>query len=61
MRLQSQVSRVHKGKEYVKYWIVVPHRFVHKLGWKTSDELEAKIKGGKLVVERDDEDDENND
>jgi bifunctional DNA-binding transcriptional regulator/antitoxin component of YhaV-PrlF toxin-antitoxin module len=50
--LQSQISRVHKGKEYVKFWIVVPHKFVHSLGWKTGEELEAEIKGGKLLVRK---------
>ena len=61
MRLLSQVSRKHKGKNYLKYWIVLSPKLVEKLGWKTGEDLEAEIKGGKLIVERDDEDGEKDD
>ena len=54
MRLLSQKSREYHGKEYVKFWIIVPHKFVHKLGWKTGDDLEGEAKNGKLVIKKED-------
>ena len=53
MRLLSHVSRKYKDTEYTKYWIVIPNKLVEKLGWKTGEDLEAEVKGGKLVIERD--------
>ena len=54
MRLQSQISREYKGKEYKKFWIVIPSKLIEKLGWKTGQELEGEVKGDKLVIEKDD-------
>ena len=58
MRLQSQISREYKDKEgndkqYEKFWIVIPSKVIKKLGWKARTELEAEIKDGKLVIEKD--------
>lgn len=53
MRLLSQISREYKGIEYKKFWVVISNKLVEKLGWKTGDELEAEIKGNKLVIEKD--------
>lgn len=53
MRLLSQISREYKGTEYKKFWVVISNKFIEKLGWKTGDELEAEVKGGKLVIEKD--------
>ena len=53
MRLLSQVSREYKDKKYEKFWIVVPSKLVEKLGWKRGQDLEAEVKGDKLVIERD--------
>lgn len=53
MRLQSQVSRKVGDTEYKKSWIVIPEKLLKKLGWKTGQELEAEIKGNKLVIEKD--------
>lgn len=52
MKLQSQVSRKVGNKEYRKFWIVIPEKLLKKLGWKTGQELEAEIKGNKLVIEK---------
>ncbi|MBI4439478.1 AbrB/MazE/SpoVT family DNA-binding domain-containing protein [Candidatus Woesearchaeota archaeon] len=52
MRLLSQTSREYKGKEYKKYWVVIPSKLVEKLGWKTGEELEGEIKDDKLVIEK---------
>ncbi len=53
MRLQSQKSREYKEKEYNKFWIVIPNKLIEKLGWKTGEDLEAEVKKGKLVIEKD--------
>ena len=51
MRLLSQTSREYKGKKYEKFWIVVPSRIVKELMWKRGQNLEAEIKGDKLIIE----------
>ncbi|HLC37439.1 MAG TPA: AbrB/MazE/SpoVT family DNA-binding domain-containing protein [Candidatus Nanoarchaeia archaeon] len=53
MKLSWQVSREYKGKGYKRYWIVIPTKFIEKLGWKGGEELEAEIKGDKLIIEED--------
>lgn len=53
MRLQSQISREYKGTKYEKFWVVLPSKIVEKLGWKSGQDLEAEVKGDKLVIERD--------
>ena len=53
MYLQKQLSKKVGDKEYAKYVIVVPPKIVEKLGWKAGEELEAEIKKGKLIIERD--------
>jgi len=53
MRLLSTKSREYKGKEYRKYFIILPAKLVEKLGWKTGQDLETKEKYGKLLIEKD--------
>lgn len=53
MRLQSQISREYKGEKYEKFWVVIPSKIIEKLKWKSGEDLEAEIKDGKLVIERD--------
>jgi formylmethanofuran dehydrogenase subunit D len=50
MRLQKQLSRVHKDKAYPKYTIVIPPKEVEKLGWKEGDEIEPNSKNGELIL-----------
>ena len=52
MKLQSHTSRIYKGKEYQKHWVVISNKDVDKLGWKTGNELAVKIKDKKLIIER---------
>jgi len=52
MRLLSTKSREYKGKKYHKYFVILPSKLVEKLGWKTGQELEAKGRKNKLVIER---------
>jgi hypothetical protein len=52
MRLQKQLSRKYEDKEYAKYVVVIKPKIIEKLGWKDGEELDAEIKGDKLVIER---------
>lgn len=52
MKLQGKVSRVYKGKEYMKQWVVVPNTAVDKLGWKKGDDLKFEVKDGNLVISK---------
>lgn len=54
MYLQKQLSKRIGDKEYSKYVIVVPPRIVERLGWEEGEELEAEIKGGRLIIEKED-------
>jgi hypothetical protein len=49
-KLQSQVSRVHKGKEYLKTFMVVPNRIIKELGWEGNEEIDAKIEGDGIII-----------
>lgn len=53
MRLLSQKSREYKGKEYTKFWVVIPNKLIEKLRWKTGQELEAEAKDDKIIIEKD--------
>ena len=53
MRLQKQLSKKIGEKEYPKWVLVIPPKYIKKLGWKGGEELEAEIKKGKLVIEKD--------
>jgi len=50
MKLQKQLSRSVKGKEYPKYVLVVPPETVEQLEWNEGEELEPEIKGKKLII-----------
>ncbi len=53
MYLQKQLSKKIGDKEYAKWVIVIPPKLIEKLGWKAGKELEADIKGDKLIIEED--------
>ena len=53
MRLLSQKSREYQGKEYKKFWVVIPNKIIDKLGWKTGEDLEAEADGGVLRIKKD--------
>ena len=50
MKLQKQLSRVHKEKAYPKYAVVIPPKEIEKLGWKEGDELETMIENEELII-----------
>ena len=53
MRLLSQISREYKGEKYEKFWAVLPSKIIKQLGWKKGQDLEAEVKGDKLIIEKD--------
>jgi len=52
MKLQKQLSRKVGDTEYVKWVLVIPPNIIEELKWKEGQELEAKIKENKLVIEK---------
>lgn len=52
MRLQKQLSRRVRGKEYPKWLVVIPPKVIEELGWKEGDELDPLIDEGELRVKR---------
>lgn len=52
MKLQKQLSRKSGNIEYPKFVAVIPPDTIKQLNWKGGDELEAKIKDGKLVLNK---------
>ncbi len=53
MRLQKQLSRKVGAVEYAKWVLVVPPNIIEELKWKEGQELKAKIKDNKLLIESD--------
>lgn len=53
MRLISQKHAQYEGKDYHKFWVVIPNKIIEKLGWKAGEELGAEVKNDKLVIEKD--------
>lgn len=50
MKLQKQLSRRVKGKDYPKYVVTIPPQKVEEVGWKEGTELEAIVRDGKIVL-----------
>lgn len=50
MKLQKQLSRKVKDREYSKWVITIPHKQIEALGWKSGEELKAMIRDNKLVL-----------
>lgn len=53
IQILIQKSREYKGKDYTNFWIVIPNKFIEKLKWRTGDDLEAEVKGDKLIIDKD--------
>jgi len=52
VRLQRQLNRRAKGKEYSKWLVVIPPDMVEKLGWREGEELELDVRGDELRLQR---------
>jgi len=50
MKLQRQLSRKVKDKEYPKWVVTIPPSEIEKLKWKEGQALEPEISGDKLIL-----------
>ena len=50
MKLQKQLSRRTKDKEYIKWVLVIPPRIVQDAGLKEGDELDIAVKNKKIIL-----------
>ncbi len=50
LRLQKQLSRKVGEKEYPKYVITISPKQIEKLGWREGQDLDGKIRQGKLII-----------
>lgn len=53
MRLIKQKGRDYGEKEYFKFLVVVPNKLIKLLGWKGGENLEAEVKGDRLIIKKD--------
>ena len=51
MKLQKQLSRKSKDKEYAKYVVVIPPKDIEGMGWKEGESLEVVKKKKSLVLQ----------
>lgn len=51
MKLQKQLSRKVRGKEYPKWVVTIPPKKIMEAGWKEGTKLEALVKNRKIVLE----------
>ncbi len=51
-KLQKQISRKTKNKEYVKYVVVIPENKIKEAELGEGDELEINVKKGKIVLNK---------
>jgi hypothetical protein len=52
VKLQKQLSRRYRGKDYAKWLVVIPPSVVDKLGWAEGEDLEPRIEGHELKLKR---------
>jgi bifunctional DNA-binding transcriptional regulator/antitoxin component of YhaV-PrlF toxin-antitoxin module len=51
MKLQKQLSRKVKSKEYPKWVVTIPPKKIQEAGWKEGMTLEISVKDRKIVLE----------
>jgi len=51
VKLQKQLSRKAKGKNYPKYVMTIPPKDIEELGWQKGMELEVCISDNKLIIQ----------
>jgi antitoxin component of MazEF toxin-antitoxin module len=52
VRLQKQLSKKVRDKEYAKWVVVIPPDKVKEAGWKEGEELDIDFKGDKFTITR---------
>jgi len=50
MKLQQRTNRRVGDKEYLKWYVDIPSEIINEVGWKEKIELEADVKGHKIVL-----------
>ena len=50
MKLQRQLSRRVKDKEYPKYVVTIPPKLIEELGWKEGMELEYDTQKNGIIL-----------
>lgn len=50
MRLQKQLSKRTKEKDYYRYVLNIPPMIIKEAGINEGDELEAQVKEGKIII-----------
>lgn len=50
MRLMKLYNKTYKGKKYYRWRITILPKQIEQLNWKQSQELQAIIKNGKLII-----------
>ena len=54
MKLIKQHGRKYKESNYYKFIVVIPNKIIEKLGWKGGEELNADLKKGKIIIQKED-------
>ncbi|MEK6855937.1 MAG: hypothetical protein AABX66_02140 [Nanoarchaeota archaeon] len=54
MKLQKQLSKRTKEKDYFKHVLNIPPMIIKEAGFDEYSELEAQVKEGKIVIKRKD-------
>jgi len=52
MRLIKQKGRDYGDKSYFKYIAVIPNKIIKKLGWKGGEDLDAEVRGDRLIIKK---------
>ena len=60
MKVQKQLSKRTKEKDYYRYVLNIPPMIIKEAGIGYGDELEAQVKDGKIILKHKDKKDKNN-
>ncbi|MCW8966423.1 MAG: hypothetical protein OQK82_07035 [Candidatus Pacearchaeota archaeon] len=52
MKIQKQLSKKREKKEYYRYTLNIPLKFIEDSGFKEGDELEAEAKKGEIKLRK---------
>lgn len=52
MKLLKHFMRLHNGKKYYKFTVVIPSRMIKQLRWKGGEQLSVELKGEKLIIKK---------
>lgn len=50
MRLIANKTREYKGKQYVKFSVVIPNKKIEELEWKEGEDLECEVEDKELII-----------